>query len=374
MNAWIFQDHRQKQKLGDKTPWSVGWIDPDGKRRSKSVGSRSAAEKYQRKIEGQLAAGTYHSLVSAKWKEFRKDFESKILSRTSSGNQLSAKISFDHFERLCKPVFVRTLRTSTIDEYVALRMKEKGLRGGEVSPATINRELRYLRAALRKAVKWKYLIEMPDIDMLREPEKLPSFITPEHFELIYNNCNAARMPQGLPYPIVDWWQALIVFTYMTGWRISEPLALRRDDLNLEAGTAITRHTDNKGKRDDVVPLHPIVVEHLRKIQSFHDLVFPWPHGRRDIWSEFHRIQKTAGIDLPCLEKHEHTEACRYYGFHDLRRAFATQNEENLTAEALQRLMRHRHYSTTQRYINMARKLKQSADRLFVPDVLRRNTK
>lgn len=263
MNAWLFQDHRQKKKLGAKTPWSVGWVDPDGKRRSKRVGSHSAAENYRRKIEGQLAAGTYHSLARAKWQDFRKDFESKILSRTSSGNQLSAKIAFDHFERLCKPVFVRSLRTSTIDEFVARRMKEKGLRGGDIAPATINRELRYLRAALRKAVKWKYLIEMPDIAMLREPEKLPTFITPEHFELIYNKCDAALMPQGLPYPISDWWQALLVFAYMTGWRISEPLALRRDDLDLNAGTAITRHTDNKGKRNDVVPLHPIVVEHLR---------------------------------------------------------------------------------------------------------------
>ena len=24
MKAWLFQDHRQKQKLGDKCPWSVG--------------------------------------------------------------------------------------------------------------------------------------------------------------------------------------------------------------------------------------------------------------------------------------------------------------------------------------------------------------
>jgi hypothetical protein len=43
MNAWLFQDHRQKQKLGDKCPWSVGWVDPDGKRKSKKIGSKSMA-------------------------------------------------------------------------------------------------------------------------------------------------------------------------------------------------------------------------------------------------------------------------------------------------------------------------------------------
>ena len=42
MKAWLFQDHRQKVKLGeDKCPWSVGWIDPEGKRRSKRIGSKT---------------------------------------------------------------------------------------------------------------------------------------------------------------------------------------------------------------------------------------------------------------------------------------------------------------------------------------------
>ena len=59
-----------------------------------------------------------------------------------------------------------------------------------------------------------------------------------------------------------------------------------------------------------------------------------------------------------------------YGFHNFRRAFATVNHENLSGDALQRLMRHRSYSTTQSYVNMAEKLNQSVEGLAVPDVLR----
>src|SRR5207302_987177 len=81
------------------------------------------------------------------------------------------------------------------------------------------------------------------------PLKLPVYVTSAHFTAIYLKCDAARFPEGLPYPTGDWWRALLVTGYMTGWRISELLALRRADVDLDAGTALTRAEDNKGKRD-----------------------------------------------------------------------------------------------------------------------------
>lgn len=87
-----------------------------------------------------------------------------------------------------------------------------------------------------------------------------------------------------------------------------------------------------------------------------------------MYEEFARVQDAAGIDLPCPEKHEHTDACHRYGFRDLRRAFATMNADRLSGDALQALMRHKSYTTTQRYINMARQLDQSVKVLYVPDV------
>lgn len=119
-------------------------------------------------------------------------------------------------------------------------------------------------------------------------------------------------------------------------------------------------------------MHPVVVEHLRKIIDFGSLVFPWNYNRKILWEEFRKIQESAGVTLPCPEKHVHTPACRTYGFHDLRRAFATVNAPTLSADALQSLMRHKAYSTTQKYINLAKQLDQAVETLHVPEVLKRS--
>ena len=189
---------------------------------------------------------------------------------------------------------------------------------------------------------------------------------------IYQACDVAVKPAGQRSSPADWWRALLTFAYMTGWRVSEPLALLWDDVSLDNGKAITRHGDNKGRRDERVPLHPVVVEHLRRIIDSGELVFPWPHPRETLWADFARIQGAAGTRLPCHAKHVHTPRCHVYGFHDLRRAFATMNAPKLSADALQSLMRHKSYTTTQRYIDLANQVNRSVEGLYVPEVLKRS--
>jgi integrase len=86
------------------------------------------------------------------------------------------------------------------------------------------------------------------------------------------------------------------------------MGFRRADLDLDAGTAITRWEDNKGKRDEVVRLHSIVIEHLRKIVCFDAYVFPWNHYKTTLYEDFHAIQEAAGIKLHCPRHHEPARA------------------------------------------------------------------
>jgi integrase len=370
MRAWLFQVPKQLAKLGDACPWSVGWYDPDGKRKGKTVGSKSMAEKYASKMEGQLASGTYLATSRTSWADFAEKYKTTVAASLAPASRDAAVGALERFEETVKPAKVAAIKTATIDEFIALRRLKRGMRpGSTISPATINKELRHLKAALHVAHEWGYLPLVPRVRMLKEHQKLPVYVTAEHFALIYDHCELASAPMGLPYPPRDFWRGLLTFAFLTGWRIGECLSLRRADLDLEAGKAITRAADNKGKRDEVVPLHPVVIEHLRPLASFHPVIFPWHLSRAPLLREFHAIQTAAGIHLDCHEKHEHTEACHLYSFHDLRRSFATLNAEALGGDVLQRLMRHKSYSTTQRYINMAQQVNSSVAAIYVPDVL-----
>lgn len=374
MRCWTFQDARQKKRLGANAPWSVGWYQPDGKKRSKRIGSKSQAEKCRRKLEGELAAGNYQASNHVKWSDFRAEYVRTILPRLASSTQQLTITALDNFERIVMPRKVSDITTKVIDQFVAERQTEPGLkRASTISPATVNRDLRHLKSVLNIAREWGYLTAPFRVRFLRESEEIGRVITEDDFQAIFDHCDVAKRPQGLHCPPGDWWRALLAFAITTGWRIDEILSFRRDDLDLESGAILTRAANSKGKRDDADFLPEATLTHVRSIVGFGPLVFDWPHSQREIWIEFHRIQQAAGIALPCrhADDHECSDACHVYGFHALRRGYATLNVDVLPAAVLQRKMRHRSFTTTLRYIEVANKMKRSAENVHVPDVLNR---
>lgn len=377
---WIFQHKGHVDKKGEEgASWYVGWYDLAGKRHAESCGpgsrGKALAEKRLRRIQSELDTGLHKPNSRRLWAEFQKEYDESILSGLAPKTRDAAIDSLDHFKRIVKPGRVGSITTPAIDAFVAQRRKEKGrMPGSVVSPATINKDLRHIKAALRVAHDWGYLPEVPKIRMVKEPQKLPTYVTPEHFDLIYTKaCDLAKFPQNLgqQFTPADWWRALVVTAYMTGLRVGEILAIRKQDLRLDAGELVTRWDATKTDRDEVVPLHGVVIEHIRTIIGCGDQVFPWCHDPRTLWVEFTRIQTAAGIHLLCRERHDHTPSCHVYGFHDFRRAFATVNAPRLKPEVLQRLMRHKSYQTTQKfYINPTNQMEDAVSNMPIPGALR----
>lgn len=380
MKAWLFQDTRQKQKLGEKCPWSVGWLDADGKKRSKKIGPKSYAEKFRKQTEAQLLLRLSTPQARKKWSDFRTQFFANALTGKAPGTVEQYAIAFDGFERIIKPVYVDSVTTAVIDAFKSARSKENGrpripraiaagaarkqkqrkpLRPTDpISPATVNKDLRHLRAAFRKAKKWKMLAEAPEVELLVTPERDPYFVDDATFKLLYDACESMSRPEIAEGTSADWWRALLCFAYMTGWRISEIMDLKSTDLDLEVGTARVEAEATKGRREARVELNAILVDHLRAIVGSQKMVFSYPHDRRTLWVDFQGLKTAAGVTFPGA-------------FHRLRFGFANANVDNLDADLLQKLMRHRSASTTRIYINAAERMKRSnvAEKVHVPAFL-----
>ncbi|HEY1598181.1 MAG TPA: hypothetical protein VGG64_01170 [Pirellulales bacterium] len=116
--------------------------------------AKTAAERVARKIEGQLAAGTYLAVSKRTWKEFREALDIKILAAMEPATKSTTETAVKHFERTIRPGMVAALTTDRVAEYVAVRRQEKRSKAEDataVSPAKINRELRKISASLNIA-------------------------------------------------------------------------------------------------------------------------------------------------------------------------------------------------------------------------------
>lgn len=387
--ARVHQLKRHIDQYGaDKASWYVTWREPDGKLKSQSCGPGSkgkmAATKKADKIHSQLLTETYKAEKRSTWKEFREAYNSKILEAMESRTREVVRLSLDIFERLVKPVKMTSITSEAIAEFISKRRSEEGrparagatdngkpiLEKTTISTATVNRDLRNIKSCLRIAHEWGDIKSVPKITFLKENSKLPTYVSPEHFEAIYAACESAKHPNDIPNVTPsDWWKGLITLAMLTGWRIGQILDLKWKDIDLEAGTAVSQAESNKGGRDVKIPLHPIVLDHLRLLSgSFDPYVFPWNKGRALIWIQFRGIQTNAKMpDGTSMERGG--KRGQWYGFHDLRRGFATMNAGHIDLFRLQTLMQHVSLETTKGYVNLAKSLTESVESLHVPGFL-----
>ncbi len=318
-----------------------------------------------------LLAGTYTgdpSLIL--WSAFITEFKRVNLRKKNGNHVVSVLGTMAIFERHMKPRTLQQITAKFIDQFIVRRSRDRGRKpDSTVSPATINRDLRNLKLVFKAAHEWGQLDKMPQIRMVKAPQRIKRHVTLEHFAAMFAAAKEMREPQ-LPNVIAcDYWRALISFAFVTGWRINEILNIRRDDVNFDTGQIVARWDDSKGKRDELIFVPQSLVDLLKPVwRNFAKRPLEWTKSRRTIYVPFMELQKLAGIDLHCEESHGHTASCHVYGFHDFRRGFATNNASTLSPAQLQRLMKHSDFSTTQRYIDYAKVMTEKPN-VFVPDVL-----
>jgi integrase len=82
----------------------------------------------------------------------------------------------------CRPAGPAAVTPRLIERFVT------SLRGRGLSPASVNHDLRHLRAALNRAKDRGYLREVPKIKRVREKKKLVRALQPDEFDKLPDAC------------------------------------------------------------------------------------------------------------------------------------------------------------------------------------------
>lgn len=179
-----------------------------------------------------------------------------------------------------------------------------------------------------------------EVPLPRAPQAMPEILSRGEVERL---CSAPTNPKH---------RLLLLTTYAEGLRVSELVHLRTIDIDLERKT-VHVHL-GKGARDRYLPLSDRLEGHLRAWWQCHPKTYRLFAGARaeDPMHEttaqrvYQRAKDKAGVR-------------KRGGIHALRHAFATHLlEAGTPLPTIQRLLGHRHISSTMRYLHLRRDLAQ----------------
>lgn len=283
-----------------------------------------------------------------------RDFAKQFLEVYAETNNKPSEV---HSKRTILRVhlnpFFGDMRLDEIEVEHIETYKAKKLRGKR-APKTVNNHLTVLHRLFAVACEWKKLAHAPAIKWLKAPEPEFDFLTFAEADALIANAVPAARP-------------LIVTAVRTGLRLGELLALRWDDVDLQAGRIVVRRSVTRGVvgtpksgRKREVPLSQQALVELRAHREVTPgaLVFPGERGamldkgktKWKLWTSC----KRAGL--------------RRIGWHVLRHTFASHLAmRGAPLKAIQELLGHATIEMTMRYAHLSPDARREVVRLLDGD-------
>ncbi|MFH1961605.1 MAG: site-specific tyrosine recombinase XerD [bacterium] len=247
--------------------------------------------------------------------------------------------------------FLKTMQINSWDEVMRgqiisyiIYMKDLGLKA-----TSISRKIAALKTFFRFLIQEGILKIDPtvDIELPKQEDRLPRFLTISEIEQLLNTPDIDK-PLGLRD------KAMFEFLYATGVRVSEIIAVKTGDINLEIGFA---KVFGKGGKERIVPIGKIATSYIRqyienvrinmikknKKESTDILFLNWhgePLTRQGFWKIIKWRARCAGI-------------VKTVSPHIIRHSFATHLIENSAdLRSVQEMLGHANIVTTQVYTHL----------------------
>jgi len=302
----------------------------NGRRRWISTGerTRSRASKHLETYEDKPQEAQQSKRLSA----FISEFLSRVSSFYSKGTLGIYRYALRSFLSTVGDLQLATVSAQHIDLFRQRRINE-------VSPITLNINLRALRSAFYYAIRWQILKSNPftKVPLSPVPERDPIFFSSEDFKLIVGSTKQ------------EWFRSIVVLAACTGMRRGEIVNLRWKDIDLSqkvvrVHSSSTYRTKN-GKRR-VIPLNAIALQVLSRLdhKTSEEYVFTIEGRRvRDQYLSRKFSQHVHRLGFPIG-----------YHFHSLRHSFASWLVQNgAPIYEVQKLMGHSTIQVTEIYAHLA---------------------
>jgi site-specific recombinase XerD len=181
------------------------------------------------------------------------------------------------------------------------------------------------------------------IPSMRQPGKLPAILSRDEVERLIAHASNLKH------------RTMLLTTYAAGLRLSETLHLRVTDI--DSARLTIRVEQGKGGQDRYTVLSGRLLTALRDY---------WKRARPSTWlfpsSETGRPLDPSALQRAYQTAKERAGITKPGGIHGLRHAFATHLlEAGVDLHTIQRLLGHRHISTTTRYLQLTRHTEMGPD-------------
>lgn len=195
----------------------------DGRRRWKSTGATVKADALKALTEFKELLQERARSVSLQ--QFVSEFLAYGEGNYSRKTLTLYKAILGGFLSFARNASLRELTSEHVDKFKAKRLKEKtkSKHPKEISPVSVNVELRMLKAAFNTARRWK-LLDADIFDGVRlaeVPERAPLFLTHQDFEKLI-----ACIKE-------NWFREVVIFAVLTGMRRGEILNLQWSNVDLQ---------------------------------------------------------------------------------------------------------------------------------------------
>lgn len=323
-------------------------------RRSADTTNKREARKKAAVWEAELNSGKSQATGNIRWEEFRRRYESEVVS--GFAEKTACKISgvFNVLEAALPKVADGRLRDLTSARISRLHSE---LRGKQRAESTIRGHRDHLRAALQWAVDMEMIASVPKIKRPRRAKMIGENspmkgrpITSEEFDRMLVATEAVVGMCDTPS-----WQRLLRGLWWSGLRLSEALSLYWDrpdricvDLTGNRPVLLVPAECEKDFRDRRLAVAPEFAEFLlatpeadRKGRVFQNAL-----TCESVSRTISRIGKRAGVKV---QEHPNTGKVKYASAHDLRRSFGERWSTRVNTATLMQLMRHECIQTTMRY-------------------------